>query len=193
MLAVGKPTKADNGPPVEVRQSLQWQKLAKFESAKIVKRVRPHMQPPSCLGEFSKSDMAESIILTMFDLKFNHIALTVPCGAEDEARRFYCDLLGLMEIEKPDSLKSNGGLWLQTGNLPLHIGVEDGVDRRRTKRHPAFEVNDLLKLKEYLSANGVEIKEATAIPGFDRFYVYDPFGNRLEFIQPADSQAVKFD
>ncbi len=123
----------------------------------------------------------------MFDLKFNHIALTVPCGAEDEARRFYCDLLGLTEIEKPDSLKPNGGLWLQTGNLPLHIGVEDGVDRRQTKRHPAFEVNDLFKLKDYLKANDVEIKEATAIPGFDRFYAYDPFGNRLEFIKPINS------
>ena len=121
----------------------------------------------------------------MFDLKFNHIALTIPCGAEDQARQFYCHVLGLVELEKPDSLKPNGGLWLQTGNLPLHLGVEDGVDRTKTKSHPAFEVNDLNKAREHLIKYDIPIKEAVPIPGHERFYVSDPFGNRIEFIQPT--------
>jgi catechol 2,3-dioxygenase-like lactoylglutathione lyase family enzyme len=32
----------------------------------------------------------------------HHVQITIPRGAEDEARTFYCDLLGLPEIEKPD-------------------------------------------------------------------------------------------
>lgn len=119
----------------------------------------------------------------MFNLKFNHIGITVPIGKEDEARHFYCRILGFVEIEKPDSLKPNGGLWLQTGNLPLHIGVEDRVDRRKTKRHPAFETADLGSLRKHLESNQVEIKEAIPIPGYIRFYIYDPFGNRVECMQ----------
>ena len=121
----------------------------------------------------------------MFDLKFNHVAMTIPVGAEEEGRAFYCGVLGFVELEKPDSLKPNGGFWLQTGNLPLHIGVEDRFDRRSTKRHPAFEVVDLERLKSHLLAHDVEIKEAISIPGYDRFYAFDPFGNRIEFISEA--------
>lgn len=118
----------------------------------------------------------------MFDLKFNHVAITIPIGEEERGRDFYCRLLGFKEIEKPESLKGNGGFWLQTGNLPLHIGVEDGVDRGKTKRHPAFEADDLEQLKTVLINNQIKIKEAIGIPGWNRFYAFDPFGNRIEFI-----------
>ena len=122
----------------------------------------------------------------MFDLKFNHVSLTVPVGAEDEARRFYCGILGFVEIEKPESLKRNGGLWLRTGNLPLHIGVEDGVERSKTKRHPAFETADLTALRRHLEEHDIEVKAATAIPNYDRFYIEDPFGNRIECMEQID-------
>ena len=122
----------------------------------------------------------------MFDLKFNHISMTIPIGKESEARHFYCDILGFSEIEKPASLIPNGGLWLQTANLPLHIGVEDGVDRQKTKRHPAFETADLDRLKSHLISHKVEIKEAIPIPGYVRFYIFDPFGNRIECMQPLE-------
>ncbi|MFK7800076.1 MAG: VOC family protein [Anaerolineae bacterium] len=119
----------------------------------------------------------------MFDLKFNHIGITAPVGAEDQARSFYCDILGFVEIEKPDSLKPNGGLWLQTGNLPLHIGVENRPEWGKTKRHPAFETADLEKLRDHLQKCEIEIVQATPIPGYVRFYIYDPFGNRIECMQ----------
>lgn len=110
--------------------------------------------------------------------------MTVPVGQEAKAKIFYCDILGFAEIEKPDSLKPNGGFWLETGNLPLHIGVEDGVDRWLTKRHPAFETADLDIVRAHLVEQGVDIRNATPIPGYDRFYVYDPYGNRIELMQP---------
>ena len=120
----------------------------------------------------------------MFDLKFHHVQLTIPLNQEEVAKAFYCDILGFEEIEKPEALRANGGFWVNTGNIPLHIGVEDGGNRWLTKQHPAFEVTDLEKLKSHLHNHLIEIKEATAIPGFVRCYIRDPFGNRIEFIQP---------
>lgn len=123
----------------------------------------------------------------MFDLKLNHINMTAPCGTEKIARQFYCDILGFTEIEKPDSLKANGGIWLQTGNLPLHIGMEDGVERHNTKRHPAFETADLERLRAHLVSHQIEIKNAIPIPGYIRFYIHDPFGNRIECMQAVQT------
>ena len=36
----------------------------------------------------------------------HHITFTIPKGKEDEGRAFYCGVLGLQEIEKPESLKT---------------------------------------------------------------------------------------
>jgi catechol 2,3-dioxygenase-like lactoylglutathione lyase family enzyme len=73
----------------------------------------------------------------------HHVQLTVPRGAEEQARHFYCQTLGLPEILKPASLNGRGGLWLQVRDRQVHIGVEDGVDRHLTKAHIAYEVTDL--------------------------------------------------
>jgi catechol 2,3-dioxygenase-like lactoylglutathione lyase family enzyme len=115
----------------------------------------------------------------------DHVQITVPRGAENAARAFYCDLLGLPEIEKPDSLKGRGGLWLQAGDRQVHIGTEDGVDRPATKAHVAYRVDDVAAWRAKLQAAGVEILDSVPIPGYDRFEFRDPFGNRVEMIQPT--------
>ncbi len=76
-------------------------------------------------------------------LAIHHAQISIPKGAEDEARRFYCGVLGLPEIPKPDELAGRGGFWLQIGDRQLHVGAEDGVDRRMTKAHVAYRVDDL--------------------------------------------------
>ena len=73
--------------------------------------------------------------------RLDHIQICIPTGKENEARRFYTDLLGLKEIPKPESLLANGGLWYQAGDIQLHIGVENEV--APSKRHPAFEITDV--------------------------------------------------
>ena len=113
----------------------------------------------------------------------HHIQLTVPKGTEKEARRFYCQTLGLAEIDKPASLVERGGLWLRVRDRQVHIGVEDGVDRRATKAHVAYEVSDLAGWKAKLTTLGIEVVESIPIPGYDRFEFRDPFGNRIEFLQ----------
>lgn len=118
-------------------------------------------------------------------LRIHHVQITIPVGAEDSGREFYCGVLGLPESEKPDALKERGGFWLGAGDRQVHVGVEDQVDRAATKAHLAFEVDDLSRWRQKLSAAGVAILEGASIPGFERFEFRDPFGNRVELIQPT--------
>lgn len=116
-------------------------------------------------------------------LGIHHVQITIPEGSDEQARDFYCGILGLPEIEKPDTLKHRGGLWVQAGDRQLHIGTEHGVDRSLTRAHIAWEVTDLSHWRARLARSGVQIVDSIPIPGFDRFEFRDPFGNRVEMIQ----------
>jgi catechol 2,3-dioxygenase-like lactoylglutathione lyase family enzyme len=113
----------------------------------------------------------------------DHVQITIPPGAEDAARDFYCRILGLPELIKPQTLRTRGGIWLRVGDRQVHVGVEEGVNRRATKAHVAYSVTDLGLWRSLLSARGIEIMDGSPIPGYDRFEFRDPFGNRVEFIQ----------
>lgn len=115
--------------------------------------------------------------------RVHHAQITIPKNAEDAAREFYCNFLGLPEVEKPESLKGRGGFWLQVGASQVHIGTEDGVEREKTKAHIAYQVGDLNGWRQKLQANNIKILEGVSIPGYDRFEFRDPFGNRIEFLQ----------
>ncbi|MCA1322213.1 VOC family protein [Bacillus tianshenii] len=112
----------------------------------------------------------------------HHAQITIPKGAEEEGRNFYCKVLGLNEIEKPDPLKGRGGFWLQVGDREVHVGTEDGFDRLTTKSHIAYQVEVVAPWRAKLKENGIEILESVAIPHYDRFEFRDPFGNRVEII-----------
>jgi len=113
----------------------------------------------------------------------DHVQITVPRDAEAAARRFYCELLGLAEIPKPEPLLARGGLWLQAGDRQIHIGTEEGADRRATKAHVAYQVTGLDGWRLRLAQEGIPIEEAIPIPGCRRFEFRDPFGNRVEMIE----------
>jgi catechol 2,3-dioxygenase-like lactoylglutathione lyase family enzyme len=118
--------------------------------------------------------------------RLHHAEITIPhsAAAIAEARRFYCQILRLAEVEKPEPLRARGGFWLKVGGEPqVHVGLEDGVDRRATKAHLAYEVEDLAATRARLTAQGVEWKEGVPIPGYLRAEIRDPFGNRIEFLQ----------
>ncbi|ASV67069.1 VOC family protein [Cytobacillus sp. FSL W7-1323] len=113
----------------------------------------------------------------------HHVQLTIPKGAEEKGKQFYCEVLQLKEIEKPASLKGRGGFWLQVGDRAVHVGTENGFDRTTTKAHIAYEVDNLSFWKEVLSQQNISLIEGVPIPGFDRFEFRDPFGNRVEMIE----------
>ena len=117
---------------------------------------------------------------------FNHVSITIPKGKEDEGRAFYCGVLGLPEIPKPESLQGRGGFWVKVGDRQLHVSVEDGVDRTTTKAHVAYEVDALERWKQRLAEHKITISDSVPIPGYVRFEIRDPFGNRVELIQPVE-------
>jgi catechol 2,3-dioxygenase-like lactoylglutathione lyase family enzyme len=116
--------------------------------------------------------------------RLDHIQICIPMGMEDEARKFYHGILGLEEIEKPGSLKPNGGLWYKIADVQLHIGVEK--IEGKSKRHPAFEIEDTDAVKKYLIENGIRVKEETKVPGQKRFSFLDPFDNRVELLEKSE-------
>lgn len=117
-------------------------------------------------------------------VRVHHTQISVPKGSEDEARAFYCGLLGLKEVSKPESLAGRGGFWLDVEGFQVHIGIEEETDRSRTtKAHVAYEVEDLEGWGAKLSRNGIDILEGIPIPGCNRFEFRDPFGNRVEFLE----------
>lgn len=113
----------------------------------------------------------------------HHVQITIPTDEEERARAFYCGVLGLREIDKPESLQGRGGFWLQVGDQSVHVGTEDGVDRAASKAHVAYAVTDLAEWGQKLEAEGIKRLEGIPIPGFNRFEFRDPFGNRVEMIQ----------
>jgi catechol 2,3-dioxygenase-like lactoylglutathione lyase family enzyme len=106
----------------------------------------------------------------------------VPYEAEEKARVFYLKKLGFDEIKKPASLLKNGGFWCKAANVELHICLEK-VKHAHSKRHPAFQVEDLEVTRSMLEKKHIRIQEETAIPGLIRFSFFDPFGNRIELLQ----------
>ena len=118
-------------------------------------------------------------------MRLDHVQVAAPPGCESEARRFYGELLGLPELEKPEPLRAAGGAWFSLGAQQLHVGVADPFTPA-TKAHPALAVDgeaELRALAERLEAAGAPVRWDDRLPG--RFYSADPFGNRIELLAPT--------
>lgn len=112
----------------------------------------------------------------------DHVQLAAPKGSEDDARAFYQQILGFEEVQKPALLQKNGGAWFQAGSVQIHIGIEDPFTSAK-KAHPAIRVKNIESLKVHLANQHIDFKIDDKLPGADRFYVEDPFGNRIEFLE----------
>jgi catechol 2,3-dioxygenase-like lactoylglutathione lyase family enzyme len=112
----------------------------------------------------------------------DHFQLAAPKGCEEEARKFFVDILGLKEIPKPENLQNGGGCWFQCGRQEIHVGVQEDFIAAK-KAHPALLVTNLGSLKEHLTKNGISFKEDFRLTDRERMFVSDPFGNRIEFLE----------
>jgi catechol 2,3-dioxygenase-like lactoylglutathione lyase family enzyme len=115
-------------------------------------------------------------------LGIHHVQITIPAGEEDAARAFYCRLLGLAEIPKPENRKGRGGFWLQVANAEVHVGTEVMAPGPSTKAHIAYEVSDLDACRKTLEGSGIAVSEGLGLPGYRSLEMRDPFGNRLELL-----------
>lgn len=114
----------------------------------------------------------------------DHVQVAIPTGGEGQARLFYGRLLGLPERPKPPELAGRGGCWFESDRVKVHCGVETPFAPAR-KAHAAFRVDDVAGLARRARAAGWEVVDDDLMPGHERIYVYDPFGNRLEFLRPV--------
>ena len=113
----------------------------------------------------------------------DHVQLAMPPGGEAEAQAFYEGLLGLPRVPKPPHLERRGGCWFESDTVKVHLGVEDPFGPAR-KAHPALQVRDLSALVKLLRGADVTVRDDEPLEGYDRVYVDDPFGNRLELLEP---------
>lgn len=120
--------------------------------------------------------------------EINHIQVTVPSAAEQAAKQFYGEILGLDEIPKPvspHSTRSKTGAWYRCGSVELHLSVEDlPADNHVSKRHVCFMVSNLAEAEATMRESAIEIiPDNQPIEGWRRFYVRDPGGNRIEIAE----------
>ncbi|WP_199618132.1 VOC family protein [Paenibacillus alkalitolerans] len=114
----------------------------------------------------------------------DHVLLAAPEGCEPTARSFFGGLLGWVEIPKPETLRKRGGVWFQCGAHQVHIGVQEDFIPA-SKAHPAFLVHNIESLREHLLQSNIQVihDEERTEEGVKRFFLKDPFGNRLEFLE----------
>lgn len=125
---------------------------------------------------------ADASVLASID----HVQLGMPADGEDAARTFYGGILGLREVPKPPQLAGRGGAWFAGRSVAVHVGVEPDF-RAPPKAHPAFVVDDLAAVREHLVGAGIDILEDDSGVQVARYYVRDPFGNRLELVDAVDA------
>lgn len=128
-------------------------------------------------------------------MRLHHVQVACPPGGEAEARAFYAEGLGLVEVAKPPALAARGGCWFRAYDehggvaVEIHVGVEDPF-RPAAKAHPALVVDDLDtldRLADRLRAAGhrVETADRESFAGHLRFHAFDPHGNRVEVLTPV--------
>ena len=122
-------------------------------------------------------------LLTMKIISIDHVQIAMPAGEEENARAFYINILGFIEIPKPAELAKRGGAWFRSGSAQLHIGVENDFHPAR-KAHPAFLVDNLDAIIEKVQLAGYEWDlSQPPLDGFKRAHIFDPFGNRIELME----------
>jgi catechol 2,3-dioxygenase-like lactoylglutathione lyase family enzyme len=116
-----------------------------------------------------------------FGFEIDHVQIAIPIGAEDEGRRFFVGLLGLVELPKPADMAPRGGCWFSVSDLQIHLGVEADF-RAAKKAHVALNTAQLDELRARLERAGFQTHHDSDIDGRKRFFTHDPFGNRFEFM-----------
>jgi catechol 2,3-dioxygenase-like lactoylglutathione lyase family enzyme len=115
----------------------------------------------------------------------HHFAIPYPVGQEEKARAFFGTLLGLREIPKPDDLQADGGLWYELPDgRQVHLQADSQFAPLR-RPHPALLAMDIEAAEQELIAAGVSVRWDERWMGVRRFFLSDPFGNRLEVIDAA--------
>ena len=109
----------------------------------------------------------------------HHVSICV--NDAEEALTFYCDVLGLTRLPRPDF--GFGGFWLDAGGQQVHLMENDEVPGR--SNHFAIRVDDLDDAVASLREKGVTVNPVPHMQGAGRqAFLHDPSGNFIELNQP---------
>jgi len=122
---------------------------------------------------------------------FDHV--TIICADLEATRRFYVDVLGMIEVSRPAF--GFPGLWFQVGNVQIHATQESpeagkaGWGNQGGKvvsrgHHIAFVVDDVLEALEIVQIHGVRVASPLQQrpDGYKQVYLYDPDGHVVEIV-----------
>lgn len=115
--------------------------------------------------------------------RLQHVSVPMPPGSVAKARAFYGDQLGLEEKTPPKALGTEGFAWFRLGDGgdELHVFTNDGPSN--TAQHFCIEVDDIEAWRDELNAKGIQVDETIEIDNRPRFFISDPFMNRIEITQ----------
>ena len=112
-----------------------------------------------------------------------HVQLAMPSGREQDAVAFYERLAGSLRSPSQRTWQRQAGAGSSTA-----ISRCTSASRRSSSRlaRPSLpsSVQDVRRRAAAISAAGFEVMDDEPLAGYDRVYVYDPFGNRLELMEP---------
>jgi catechol 2,3-dioxygenase-like lactoylglutathione lyase family enzyme len=151
-----------------------------------MRRWKPNRPKPT--RRYANAAGFSSHLASLHIMQLSHINVTMPTGCEDTARSFYTGLLGLREIPKPESIRNRGGVRFEAGGLDLHVSVDDQRVRIDAYRHFGLECANVEGLRGKLEAAGVTTEDRRPVP-WRRFFVRDPFGNRIEIHETGGLRA----
>ncbi|TVR52177.1 MAG: glyoxalase [Puniceicoccaceae bacterium] len=115
--------------------------------------------------------------------QLNHVAVHV--ADLERSRRFYREVLGFAEMERPDF--GFPGAWFRIGtDQELHLIINDEVPPETRSRgiHFALQVKDAEAVRRELEEKGVEHQGPHRRPdGAFQIFLNDPDGHRIELCQ----------
>lgn len=110
----------------------------------------------------------------------HHVQLPFAPTQRETTREFYRAQLGLSELSQP----AGATLRFIAGKQRIDLVPSDALPSGPVVSHIALEVQQLPQLRSKLLAAGHVLDESRPLPGYFRFYVNDPSGNTLEFLEP---------
>jgi catechol 2,3-dioxygenase-like lactoylglutathione lyase family enzyme len=123
----------------------------------------------------------------------DHVTLVVK--DLEASRRFYCDLLGMQQVDRPGF--SFDGSWFQAGSAQIHLILEHArsgpsgentadLKKSSRNRHFAFEVDDGRAVAAKLGELNVAILSGPQVrpDGAVQVFVTDPDGHVVELCSP---------
>jgi catechol 2,3-dioxygenase-like lactoylglutathione lyase family enzyme len=118
-------------------------------------------------------------------LRLQHTSVPMPADGHEAARRFYGGALGMTEVKPPSSLMVDRLVWFRAGpdGHEVHVFVDEQMQAKSAEQHLCLQVDDIASVRAQLSDRGIAIEETTAIANRPRFFVKDPFGNKIELTQ----------